>query len=136
MTGLFELEKAARKLADAVEFDMNGTTGKGGNGGLLSDTTLRAAHEVQALFNRPEKAPTDTLFTLEWWAAPRPLAHPARMKGTQSFVSMEMAMLFFRTLASDAEFISLTETQLIITDRSEEARRYFSALRVARQAEK
>lgn len=53
---LEELSKAARKLADAVEFDMNGTTGKGGNGGLLSDTTLRAAHEVQAMLSRPSHA--------------------------------------------------------------------------------
>jgi len=50
-----ELETAARKLANAVEHDMNGTMGKGGNGGLLSDTTLRAAHEVHAILNRGEK---------------------------------------------------------------------------------
>ncbi|MCP2138438.1 hypothetical protein J2S28_005562 [Rhizobium sp. SLBN-94] len=47
-----KLEAAARKLANAVEHDMNGTMGKGGNGGLLSDTTLRAAHEVHAILNR------------------------------------------------------------------------------------
>ncbi|MCZ7502995.1 hypothetical protein [Agrobacterium sp. ST15.13.015] len=51
-----QLEAAARKLANAVEHDMNGSMGKGGNGGLLSDTTLRAAHEVHAILNR---APTN-----------------------------------------------------------------------------
>ncbi|UYZ11161.1 hypothetical protein CFBP5507_26290 (plasmid) [Agrobacterium salinitolerans] len=47
-----DLAKAALKLANAVEHDMNGSMGKGGNGGLLSDTTLRAAHEVHAILNR------------------------------------------------------------------------------------
>lgn len=54
-----ELEDAARKLANAVEHDMNGTMAKGGNGGLLSDTTLRAAHEVHAILNRPRKDALD-----------------------------------------------------------------------------
>lgn len=46
-----ELENAARKLCEAVEFDMNGRDGRGGNGGLMSDATLRACHEVQAILN-------------------------------------------------------------------------------------
>ncbi|WP_320188893.1 hypothetical protein RMS29_028455 (plasmid) [Agrobacterium rosae] len=53
MTQPDELKTAARKLANLVEFDMNGTSGKGGNGGLMSDDTLRAAHEVHAILNRP-----------------------------------------------------------------------------------
>lgn len=52
------LFRAARKLANAVEHDMNGTMGKGGNGGLLSDSTLRAAHEVHAILNRDKKEDT------------------------------------------------------------------------------
>jgi hypothetical protein len=56
-----ELETAARKLANAVEHDMNGTMGKGGNGGLLSDTTLRAAHEVHAILNRPDARHADDI---------------------------------------------------------------------------
>lgn len=47
-----DLAKAARRLADLVEYDMNGTSGKGGNGGLMSDETLRAACEVHAILNR------------------------------------------------------------------------------------
>ncbi|HZG29914.1 MAG TPA: hypothetical protein VE079_15780 [Ensifer sp.] len=49
-----DLETAARKFCDAVEFDMNGRDGRGGNGGLMSDTTLRACHEVQAILNAQE----------------------------------------------------------------------------------
>lgn len=44
--------KAAKKLIDCVEFDMNGAGGKGGNGGLLSDTTLRAAHDLRVIMSR------------------------------------------------------------------------------------
>ena len=44
--------KAATKLIDCVEFDMNGAGGKGGNGGLLSDTTLRAAHDLRVIMSR------------------------------------------------------------------------------------
>lgn len=58
---LHDLVKAARKLANAVEHDMNGTMGKGGNGGLLSDTTLRAAHEVQAILSRPDQRHGDEI---------------------------------------------------------------------------
>lgn len=47
-----DLKTAARKLCDAVEFDMNGRDGRGGNGGLMSDATLRACHEVQAILNQ------------------------------------------------------------------------------------
>lgn len=44
--------KAAARLIDCVEFDMNGAGGKGGNGGLLSDTTLRAAHDLRVIVCR------------------------------------------------------------------------------------
>ncbi len=56
-----DLAKAALRLANAVEHDMNGTMGKGGNGGLLSDTTLRAAHEVHAILNRPDARHADDI---------------------------------------------------------------------------
>jgi len=50
--------KAAKKLIDCVEFDMNGAGGKGGNGGLLSDTTLRAAHDLRVIMSREtERSP-------------------------------------------------------------------------------
>ncbi|RSC37318.1 hypothetical protein EGT36_08630 [Agrobacterium sp. FDAARGOS_525] len=47
-----DIVKAAKKLIDCVEFDMNGAGGKGGNGGLLSDTTLRAAHDLRVIMSR------------------------------------------------------------------------------------
>lgn len=47
-----DITKAAKKLIDCVEFDMNGAGGKGGNGGLLSDTTLRAAHDLRVIMSR------------------------------------------------------------------------------------
>jgi hypothetical protein len=56
-----DLANAALKLANAVEHDMNGTMGKGGNGGLLSDTTLRAAHEVHAILSRPDQRHGDDI---------------------------------------------------------------------------
>lgn len=49
--------KAATKLIDCVEFDMNGAGGKGGNGGLLSDTTLRAAHDLRVIMSREAEPP-------------------------------------------------------------------------------
>ncbi len=49
--------KAAAKLIDCVEFDMNGAGGKGGNGGLLSDTTLRAAHDLRVIMSREAEPP-------------------------------------------------------------------------------
>lgn len=47
-----DIIKAAKKLIDCVEFDMNGAGGKGGNGGLLSDATLRAAHDLRVIMSR------------------------------------------------------------------------------------
>jgi hypothetical protein len=52
-----DIVKAAKKLIDCVEFDMNGAGGKGGNGGLLSDTTLRAAHDLRVIMSREAKTP-------------------------------------------------------------------------------
>lgn len=74
-----ELEAAARKLAKAVEHDMNGTMGKGGNGGLLSDTTLRAAHEVQAILSRPNPRNNGT-----------PLTYPDELTGDLKTVLSKM----------------------------------------------
>jgi hypothetical protein len=45
---------AARKLIQCVEFDVNGIHGKGGNGGLTSDDTLRAAGELRVLLSKME----------------------------------------------------------------------------------
>jgi len=52
-----DIIKAAKKLIDCVEFDMNGAGGKGGNGGLLSDTTLRAAHDLRVIMSREAEPP-------------------------------------------------------------------------------
>jgi hypothetical protein len=45
----------ARKLVERVEFDVNGVNGKGGNGGLTSDDTLRAAGELRVVLSRIQK---------------------------------------------------------------------------------
>lgn len=45
---------AARKLIDAVSFDVNGINGKGGNGGLTSTETVRASDELRLAINRYE----------------------------------------------------------------------------------
>lgn len=47
-----DLVSAAAKLADRVDYDMNGRAGQGGNGGLLSDETLRAAGELRLAISR------------------------------------------------------------------------------------
>ena len=52
-----DIVKAANKLIECVEFDMNGAGGKGGNGGLLSDTTLRAAHDLRVIMSREAETP-------------------------------------------------------------------------------
>lgn len=44
--------KAAKALIDSVEFDVNGINGKGGNGGLTSDTTIRAAGTLRVMMSR------------------------------------------------------------------------------------
>lgn len=43
---------AAKVLIDSVEFDVNGTNGKGGNGGLTSDKTLHAAGALRLALSR------------------------------------------------------------------------------------
>jgi hypothetical protein len=43
---------AAKKLVDTVEFDCNGVNGKGGNGGLLSDATIKAAGALRIALSR------------------------------------------------------------------------------------
>ncbi|WP_430251277.1 hypothetical protein [Neorhizobium sp. DAR64860/K0K1] len=45
---------AAQKLVQSVEKDVNGIHGKGGNGGLTSDDTIRAAGEVRVLLSKLE----------------------------------------------------------------------------------
>ncbi len=49
---------AARKLADAVSFDVNGIDGRGGNGGLTSSETIRASDELRMTISRFEAAAT------------------------------------------------------------------------------
>lgn len=50
---------ASKRLVESVEFDVNGTQGKGGHGGLTSDKTLRAAGELRILIDRAERATAD-----------------------------------------------------------------------------
>lgn len=51
-----ELLIASKRLVESVEFDVNGTQGAGGHGGLTSDKTLRAAGELRILIDRAEHA--------------------------------------------------------------------------------
>lgn len=50
------LAAAIRALVAAVDFDMNGQQGRGGNGGLLSNETLRASDEARLVLNFYEKS--------------------------------------------------------------------------------
>lgn len=50
-----QLEAAAARLVQCVEFDVNGQYGKGGNGGLTSDETLRTSNEVRIILDRLKK---------------------------------------------------------------------------------
>jgi hypothetical protein len=50
-----DLERAAQKLIDAVTFDMHGIDGRGGNGGLISNETLRAADELRLALYRAQQ---------------------------------------------------------------------------------
>jgi hypothetical protein len=49
---------AARKLINAVGFDVNGINGRGGNGGLTSTETVRASDELRLAIYRLERART------------------------------------------------------------------------------
>lgn len=44
--------KVAKELIDSVEFDVNGVNGKGGNGGLTSDKTIRTAGALRIALSR------------------------------------------------------------------------------------
>lgn len=48
--------KAAKKLIESVEFDVNGVNGKGGNGGLTSNDTLHAAGTLRLILSRHERS--------------------------------------------------------------------------------
>ncbi len=43
---------AAKTLVECVEFDVNGTMGKGGNGGLISDATIKSAGALRIALSR------------------------------------------------------------------------------------
>ncbi len=47
---------AAERLVEAVSFDVNGIAGKGGNGGLTSNATIRAADECRLAISRYKRA--------------------------------------------------------------------------------
>lgn len=50
-----DLIKAAKELIRCVEYDVNGMNGKGGNGGLTSNETIRAAGDLRVQLDRLEK---------------------------------------------------------------------------------
>lgn len=50
-----DLIKRAKKLIASVEFDVNGFQGKGGNGGLTSNDTIRAAGDLRVAISKIEK---------------------------------------------------------------------------------
>lgn len=50
-----DLIKRAKMLISSVEFDVNGFQGKGGNGGLTSNDTIRAAGELRVAISKIEK---------------------------------------------------------------------------------
>ena len=61
-----DLITAARTLLDRVEYDCNGTMGKGGNGGLLNSATIHAAGQLRIALDRHENAaPSSVVMTLE-----------------------------------------------------------------------
>lgn len=47
-----DLEYSARKLVGCVDFDNSGLMGRGGNGGLLSQESIRACDELRLLLAR------------------------------------------------------------------------------------
>lgn len=49
-----DLISATKRLADAVEFDVNGSHGLGGNGGLTSDEALKAAANAKMVLSEIE----------------------------------------------------------------------------------
>ena len=49
---LISLLALSKRLVEHVEFDVTGVHGKGGNGGLTSDDTLRAAGEMRILLSK------------------------------------------------------------------------------------
>lgn len=50
-----DLIAGAKKLIASVEFDVNGVNGKGGNGGLTSNDTLKIAGELRVIIDRIER---------------------------------------------------------------------------------
>lgn len=65
-------------------------------------------------------APTDAAqarevevyYKLRWIAGARPPVHPEPMNGSQTFSTEEKARAFFRSLASDAKFVSLERIEV------------------------
>lgn len=99
-----DLAKAALKLANAVEHDMNGTMGKGGNGGLLSDTTLRAAHEVHAILSRPDHRHTDDIAVDQFAEAMKAKMTRKRAEGRGGWAD--------KTLCTQADLSAMLESHV------------------------
>lgn len=53
--------KAVQILIQTIKFDVNGTAGKGGNGGLTSDKAIRQSGELNIMMDRIKKLEATTL---------------------------------------------------------------------------
>ncbi|MCZ4274008.1 hypothetical protein [Maritalea porphyrae] len=51
MSNIQKLQAATSKLIDAITYDVTGTHGKGGNGGLVSNETIRACDQCRLVLN-------------------------------------------------------------------------------------
>ncbi len=52
--------KAVETLIQTIQFDVNGTAGKGGNGGLTSDKAIRQSGELNIMMDRIKKQEAET----------------------------------------------------------------------------
>lgn len=64
----------------------------------------------------------EVYYKLRWIAGARPPVHPEPMNGSQTFSTEEKARAFFRSLASDAKFVSLERIEVTSTALLSEAR--------------
>ncbi|MFT6659703.1 hypothetical protein [Maritalea sp.] len=51
MSNLKKLQTATSKLIDAITYDVTGTHGQGGNGGLVSNETIKAADQCRLVLS-------------------------------------------------------------------------------------
>ncbi|MCZ7451059.1 hypothetical protein O8B93_26170 [Agrobacterium rhizogenes] len=83
---------------------MNGTMGKGGNGGLLSDTTLRAAHEVHAILSQPDHRHADDIAVDQFAEAMKAKMTRKRAEGRSGWAD--------KTLCTQADLSAMLESHV------------------------